>query len=83
MELATDVIEHGLHIREEPYMQTKENTVSRWQLSLLDDEFFLAARVALPFGLFLLAIWLVVNHFTAGKPALSSFKFARKVVKVA
>lgn len=82
VELAADVIEHVLETGGEPYMRTKENTLSWWQLSLLDVKLFLAARVALPVGLLLLAIWLVVNHFTVGKPASNS-KSTRKGVKVA
>lgn len=36
LELAADVVEHGLETGAEPYMQTKQNTLSWWQLSLLD-----------------------------------------------
>ena len=83
VELAADVIEHVLETGAEPYMQTKQNSLSWWQLSLLDVKLYLAARVALPAGLLLLAIWLVVKQFTAGKPASNLSQGATKDIKVA
>ena len=50
---------------------------------MLDVKLFLAARVALPVGLVLLAIWLVANRFKAGKAASNLSKFAKKDVQVA
>ena len=76
-------IEHVLDTRGEPYMRTKQNTLSWWQLSLLDVNLFLATLVALPLGLVMLAAWLLVTHFTAGKQAPHSSKSARKGIKVA
>ena len=59
MQLAADIVERAIATDGELYLQTRQHTLSWWQLSLLDVKAFLILVAVLGLSVLALAIWFV------------------------